>query len=52
MPWVNNVDNKGESVVEKKTEIKQIAFRLNDRIEKTVEVKVIESQRVVTKAYT
>lgn len=39
-------------VVDKKVQIKKIEYKLNDKTERTMECKVLESQLYVTKAYT
>jgi hypothetical protein len=41
LPWVNNLDKKSEPVVDTKAEIKKIEFKGLERMEKTVEVRVL-----------
>ena len=51
-PWVNKLSELPEPVVDKKVEIKKIEYKLNDRMERTLQSKVLESTLHVTKGYT
>jgi len=52
IPWVNNLEKKTEAVADTKTEIKKIEYKLMERMEKTLEVRVLQSKIPVTKGYT
>ena len=51
LPWVNNLDKKSEPVVDTKAEIKKIEYKVMERMEKTVEVRVLQSKIPVTKGF-
>ena len=52
LPWFNNLEKKTETVTDTKTEIKKIEYKVMERMEKTLEVRVLQSKVPVTKGYT
>jgi hypothetical protein len=52
LPWVNNLEKKTETVTDTKAEIKKIEYKVMERMEKTLEVRVLQSKVPVTKGYT
>lgn len=52
IPWTNNLDEgEGSKVVDTTRQIKRLEYKVNSKIEKTIQCKVLESKHPVTKGY-